>query len=119
MRIEIQSSDRIGISQEILSAFAKQAWNLKAVEVTACFTFAHLEHANIQLADISHCLENISGIISIKEIALLPIEQRENHLQMLLDRIPDPIIDIDHQGIILAVNSATKKLLLNGETSDQ
>jgi transcriptional regulator of aroF, aroG, tyrA and aromatic amino acid transport len=111
MRIEIQSSDRIGISQEILAAFSKQAWNLKAVEVTACFTFAHLEQAKIKINDISDCLENIAGIISIKEIALLPIEQRENHLQMLLDRIPDPIIDIDHQGIILAVNLATRKLL--------
>lgn len=118
MRIEIQSSDRIGISQEILSAFAKQAWNLKAVEVTACFTFAHIEHDNIQLADISHCLESISGIISIKEIALLPTEQRENHLQMLLDRIPDPIIDIDHRGTILAVNAATKKLFSKGKMAE-
>lgn len=118
MRIEIQSSDRIGISQEILTAFSKQAWNLKAVEVSACFTFAYLEHENISLTDISDCLENIVGIISIKEISLLPIEQRENHLQMLLDRIPDPIIDIDHQGIILAVNSATKKLLPKGKWPD-
>jgi len=118
MRIEIQSSDRIGISQEILTVFSQQAWNLKAVEVIACFTFAHIEHENIKLVDISDCLANILGIISIKEIALLPIEQRENHLQMLLDRIPDPIIDIDHQGIILAVNSATKKLLSKGKWSD-
>jgi len=118
MRIEIQSSDRIGISQEILTAFSQQAWNLKAVEVTACFTFVHIEHININLSDISHCLANILGIISIKEIALLPIEQRENHLQMLLDRIPDPIIDIDHQGIILAVNASTKKLLSKGEGAE-
>ncbi len=111
MRVEIKSSDRIGISQEILTVFAQQAWNLKAVEVSACLTFAHLEHPNLQLNEISACLKSIEGIISINEINLLPIEQRENHLQTLLDRIPDPIIDIDHQGAILAVNSATKKLL--------
>ena len=111
MRIEIQSSDRIGISQEILTAFAMQAWNLTAVEVTSFYTYVHIDQDGIELANISNCLETISGIISIKEISLLPIEQRENHLQSLLDRLPDPMIDIDHQGIILAVNLAARKLL--------
>ena len=110
MRVKIQSTDRIGISQEILAAFAQQAWNLKAVEVSTEFTFVHIEHTPLSLDDINHCLKEVKGIISIKEVALLPIEQRENHLQTLLDRMPDPIIDIDNRGIILAVNSATHKL---------
>jgi len=112
MRVKIQSTDRIGISQEILSTFAQQAWNLKAVEVSTEFTFVHIERYPLSLEDISHCLIKVKGIISIKEVALLPIEQRENHLQTLLDRMPDPIIDIDNKGIILAVNSATHKLTL-------
>ncbi|MBL4765004.1 MAG: sigma 54-interacting transcriptional regulator [Colwellia sp.] len=111
MRLEIKSTDRIGISQEILSAFAKQCWNLKAVEVSACYTFVHLDHDSLSLQDISDSLRAVIGIISIIEVALLPIEQRENHLQALLNRIPDPIIDISNQGIILAVNSATDKLI--------
>ena len=111
MRLEIQSTDRIGISQEILSAFAEQSWNLKAVEVSTCFTFVHLEHQELTLEDISNSLREVNGIISINEVLLLPIEQRENHLQTLLDRIPDPIIDINNQGIILAVNAATHKLI--------
>ena len=110
MRVKIQSTDRIGISQEILTIFAKQSWNLKAVEVSTEFTFVHIEHSPLYLEDISYCLREVKGIINIEEVALLPIEQRENHLQTLLDRIPDPIIDIDNQGIILAVNSATHKL---------
>lgn len=110
MRIKIQSTDRIGISQEILSIFAKQAWNLKAVEVSTALTFVHIEHLTLPLDEINQCLKNVEGIISITEVDLLPIEQRENHLQTLLDRIPDPIIDIDNKGIILAVNSATLKL---------
>ncbi len=110
MRVKIQSTDRIGISQEILAAFALQAWNLKAVEVSTEFTFVHIEHSPLSLDDINHCLVKVKGVISIKEVALLPIEQRENHLQTLLDRMPDPIIDIDNKGIILAVNSATHKL---------
>lgn len=113
MRLEIKSTDRIGISQEILSAFTKQSWNLTAVEVSACYTFVHLDHDTLSLQDISDSLKEVTGVISIIEVALLPIEQRENHLQALLDRIPDPIIDISNQGVILAVNSATHKLLHN------
>ena len=111
MRLEIQSTDRIGISQEILGVFAKQSWNLKAVEVSTCFTFVHLEKNVLTVNDISNALQGIVGIISITEIALLPLEQRENHLKVLLDRIPDPIIDINNQGIILAINAATNKLV--------
>jgi TyrR family helix-turn-helix protein len=110
VRIKIQSTDRIGISQEILSIFAKQAWNLKAVEVSTKFTFVHIEHLTLSMKEINQCIKSVEGIISIKEVTLLPSEQRENHLQTLLDRIPDPIIDIDHKGTILAVNSATRKL---------
>ncbi|PCH96808.1 MAG: Fis family transcriptional regulator [Gammaproteobacteria bacterium] len=110
MRVKIQSTDRIGISQEILAIFAQQAWNLKAVEVSTEFTFVHIEHSPLLLEDIGRCLSAVKGIMNIQEVALLPIEQRENHLQALLDRIPDPIIDIDNQGIILAVNAATDKL---------
>jgi len=110
VRVKIQSTDRIGISQEILAIFAQQAWNLKAVEVSTEFTFVHIEHSPLLLEDIGRCLSAVKGIMNIQEVALLPIEQRENHLQALLDRIPDPIIDIDNQGIILAVNAATDKL---------
>tara|TARA_R110002167_G_scaffold122949_4_gene301751 strand:- start:42706 stop:44337 length:1632 start_codon:yes stop_codon:yes gene_type:complete len=118
VRVKIQSTDRIGISQEILTLFAQQAWNLKAVEVSTAFTFVHIEHSSLSLNDISHCLKNVAGIISIKAVALLPTEQRENHLQALLDRIPDPIIDIDNQGVILAINSATYKLVNNHKLID-
>jgi len=118
MRVKIQSTDRIGISQEILAAFAKKSWNLKAVEVSTEFTFVHIEHLSLSLEDISDCLKKIEGIIGIHIVTLLPIEQRENHLQTLLDRIPDPILDIDNQGIILAVNAAASKLIDKDKNSN-
>jgi TyrR family helix-turn-helix protein len=118
VRIKIQSTDRIGISQEILTAFSQQSWNLKAVEVSTAFTFVQIEHSPLSLKDIGHCLKNIEGIISIENVTLLPTEQRENQLQALLDRIPDPIIDIDNQGIILSINLATQKLMDN-HTNDK
>ncbi len=119
VRVKIQSTDRIGISQEILTVFARQAWNLQAVEVSTEFTYVHIQHAKLSLKDVSECLQEIEGIISINAVTLLPIEQRENHLQTLLDRIPDPIIDIDNQGVILAVNSASHKLLGMDKKNDE
>ncbi|WP_019029839.1 sigma 54-interacting transcriptional regulator [Colwellia piezophila] len=111
MRIVIESNDRIGISQEILAVFAKQAWNLKAVEIISCFTYLHVEYDELTLAKIQHCLVNIVGLISVEPINLLPSEQRENHLQALLDKMPEPIIDVDDQGVILAMNKASHKLM--------
>ncbi|WP_057831865.1 sigma 54-interacting transcriptional regulator [Colwellia sp. TT2012] len=111
MRIVIESSDRIGISQEILAVFAQQAWNLKAVEITSCFTYLYLEYDELSLTQIKRCLAHVAGVISVELINLLPSEQRANHLQALLDKMPEPIIDVDSQGLILAMNKASHKLM--------
>jgi len=104
MRVEIQSTDRLGISQEILAVFTKFSWDVIAIEVVPCFTYAHIKPENLDLNEIINALDDILGIVSCKAISLLPTERREKHLQALLDRIPDPIIDIDEHGIILAAN---------------
>jgi len=90
MRIVIESNDRIGISQEILAVFAKQAWNLKAVEIISCFTYVHVEFDELTLIEIKRCLANVDGVIEVQLISLLPSEQREQHLQALLDKMPEP-----------------------------
>ena len=110
MRVVIESSDRIGISQEILAIFAKQAWNLKTVEITSCFTYVHVEYAALTLSSIRECLASVIGVNSVEVINLLPSEQRESHLQALLDKMPEPIIDVDSNGLILAMNKASHKL---------
>jgi len=111
MRIVIESNDRIGISQEILAVFAKQAWNLKAVEIISCFTYVHVEYDELTLVEIHRCLANVVGVMNVQLISLLPSEQRENHLQALLDKMPEPIIDVDSNGLILAMNKASYKFL--------
>jgi TyrR family helix-turn-helix protein len=110
VRVMIESTDRIGISQEILGVFAQQAWNLKQVEIISRFTYAHVEYKQLTLLKIHSCLSHIDGFITVNKIALLPSEQRENHLQALLAKIPEPIIDLDKEGVILAVNQATKNI---------
>ena len=117
MRVMIESTDRIGISQEILSVFAKQAWNMKQVEIVSCYTYAHVEYEKLTLLQIQSCLSTIDGLIAINEVSLLPSEQRENHLAALLAKIPEPIIDLDIHGVILAVNQATKKVFSDQDKS--
>jgi len=107
----IESTDRIGISQEILGVFAQQTWNLKQVEIISCYTYAHVEYKQLTLMQIHSCLAHIDGFIAVSKIALLPSEQRENHLQALLAKIPEPILDLDKEGIILAVNQAATNIL--------
>jgi len=111
VRIEIKSSDRLGISQEILSVFSSNAWNLKAIEVETSFTYVHIENVEVTLMKVHQKLEGIVGIIRCREISAMPSEKREKHLLTLLARIPDPIIDIDEVGNILTFNQATQKLL--------
>lgn len=114
MRLEIESKDRLGISQEILAVFAHLSWNVIAIEVIPHFTYAHIKPEHLSLAEVSRSLKNITGIVTCRKISLLPTERREKHLQALLDRIPDPIIDIDEKGFILAVNQSAESLLIDG-----
>ncbi|MDT0604433.1 sigma 54-interacting transcriptional regulator [Thalassotalea castellviae] len=113
MRVKIESSDRIGISQEILSIFSLKFWNVKSIEVETNFTFVHLDSKDLSLADIKRSLKQVSGVIDCIEIDQMPAELRENHLQTLLSRISDPIIDIDAHGVILASNAAANQLVIN------
>ncbi len=111
MKIKVESTDRIGISQEILAIFASKAWNLKSIEVEAHFTFVHIENLHISLDEVRQSLKKVEGVVACNEIQQMPAEQRENHLHTLLNRLPDPLIDIDEHGIILASNSAANDLL--------
>jgi transcriptional regulator of aroF, aroG, tyrA and aromatic amino acid transport len=113
MRLEIRSNDRIGISQEILAVFSQRLWNIKAVEVEPCLTYVHITEEDLSLDVAIDSLSSISGIISCQIIDLLPVERNAKHLEALLARIPDPIIDIDHVGKILAVNHAAVSLCVD------
>ncbi len=115
MRLEIKSTDRIGISQEILSIFSEQAWDINAIEVVSCFTYIHVERTCMPVNEVMALLVKVNGVISCRMIDLLPTERREKHLQTLLDRMPDPIIDIDAKGKILAMNQATRQMLIEQE----
>jgi len=110
MKIEIKAKNRVGISQELLKIFSVNSWDLNTVEIVAEYLFVDFESHDITFSEVNNSFKSIIGFISCKEIDLLPTESREKHLKALLDRLPDPIIDVDNQGIIVAVNQATQVL---------
>lgn len=110
MKVKVESTDRVGISQEILATFASQQWNVKSIEVESHFTYAYIDNSHVKLDEVKALLDSIDGIKHCEEILEMPAEQREKHVQALLAKISDPIIDVDATGKILACNPATEKL---------
>ena len=111
MRLEIRSNDRIGISQEILQIFSRYAWDIRAIEVTTGFTYVHVDKNAQDAGEVMAQLYLIDGVIQCQTIEQMPQERREDHLRTLLNRIPNPIIDLDETGQILALNQAAASLI--------
>ncbi|WP_286232734.1 sigma 54-interacting transcriptional regulator [Thalassotalea sediminis] len=108
MKICIESADRVGISQEILATFASHDWNVKSIEVQSQNTFVHIDASEANLDRVEQLLMPINGINNCVVINEMPSETREKHVQALLAKISDPIIDISDSGMILACNQAAK-----------
>ncbi|MDG1733363.1 MAG: sigma 54-interacting transcriptional regulator [Thalassotalea sp.] len=111
MRIEIASLDRVGITQEILAIFAENNWDLQAMEVSQYHTYIQLKDSHIKFSVIAKELNQVSGVEAFKQIELLPGERKSQQLQVLLAKIPEPIIDIDKNGLILVVNKSAADAL--------
>ncbi|MGY8870424.1 MAG: sigma 54-interacting transcriptional regulator [Pseudomonadales bacterium] len=118
MRFDIRSKDRIGITQEILAVFSQQNWNLATVEMHLHHTFVELDD-NATLGELKKRLHKIEGITEIVEVDLLPGERRSQHLDAVLSKLQDPILDIDIEGRILLANTAAAALLKMDKASLQ
>jgi len=113
VRIEIKSEDRMGISQEILTALTSLALDIQSMEVSSQFIFVHLAEIAISFENVEQALMKVSGVNHCSKIDLLPSESRERHLRALVNRLPDAIIDIDVNARVMALNRASEKLLVN------
>ncbi len=112
MRLDINSADRLGITQEILSVLADQGWNLLAMEMVQFHTFVHIDEASndaAALVQLSDSLLMVEGVTAVKTIDYLPSEQKRRHLDALLTKLPDPIVDVSANGEIMASNLAAQE----------
>lgn len=104
VRIRIDSTDRLGISQEVLSVVATNKWNVVAMEIIPNTIFLHIDSDELQVDQFAQALLGVNGVTDCQPIDLLPIESREHHLNAMLSKIPDPIFDIDNKGVVLSCN---------------
>jgi len=104
MRVEVSSEDRIGISQDILSAIGKLSINVMAMEVASGKTYLHLDEKKATFHSLKKHLLFINGVHRCDLTELLPTESREQHVQALIRRLPALIFDINDVGEILTCN---------------
>ncbi|WP_286262399.1 sigma 54-interacting transcriptional regulator [Thalassotalea atypica] len=116
MRIQISSTDRVGISQEILSVIAENKWNIVAMEIIPKTIFLHVESQKITFSKVAQALKKVKGVLGCNPIDLLPTESREQHLNAMLSRIPDPIFDVDRNGVVISCNLNNAPIQKDNET---
>lgn len=119
MRFDIQSRDRLGITQEILAVISSNQWNLSATEMHLHHTFVHVEGIE-NVDDFISQVSEVEGVSKVLEVSFLPGERKSQHLDAVLSHLDEPIIDIDNEGKLLLVNTSAAKLFkINKDHSDQ
>ena len=106
MRIDIHSQNTLGITQKILSVLANAQIDLVATEVKRYHTYIHMTGPEQAYQTALQQLKDIEAVININIIDLLPAERRQQHLNVLLKKLPDATFDIDQDGIILLASES-------------
>lgn len=109
MRIDIQAADRVGITQDILAILSNANCDLITTEMVQGHVFVNMNTGPLSFGQIKGRLFELIDVTKVLEIDLLPAEQKQKHLNVLMQRLPDPTFDIDSNGkILLATASAAK-----------
>ena len=106
MKLDIQAEDRLGMALEILRVLVQNQCNIQALEVIPCPAFVSCDAQPGRWPQLQQQMLALPGVQAVRQIDLLPSERRRQHLDMLLSRLPDPIIDLDSDGDILHLNAA-------------
>ena len=109
MRLDIVSQDRLGITHEILAIIASLKLNLAAIEMHQYHTFIFVDEPKFDKQQACEALLGLDGVTSITEIDLLPSERKRKHLEALMAKLPDPMVDINDMGDILIANDAAEQ----------
>ncbi|WP_157269518.1 sigma 54-interacting transcriptional regulator [Azohydromonas aeria] len=107
MRIDVVIADRVGIAQEILAQLARRALNVSAVEVEPPHVYIEAPALDATgLEELRGALLGISGVESVRELAILPGARRRLYLDALMASMEDPVLAVDAQGVIVVANAA-------------
>jgi TyrR family helix-turn-helix protein len=107
MRIQVAFTDRVGIAQEILARLARRALNVSAVEVEP--PHLYIEAPALDAAGLERLrreLQEVAGVTSVDELAMLPGARRRLYLDALLASQEDPVLAVDAGGVVVVANAA-------------
>jgi TyrR family helix-turn-helix protein len=107
MRIDVFFSDRVGIAQEVLAELARRSLNVTAVEVDPPHIFIEAPALNQDGLDaLREQLMQVSGVLTVEPVGMLPGAQRRLYLDALLASQADPIFAVDEAGRVAVANGA-------------
>jgi transcriptional regulator of aroF, aroG, tyrA and aromatic amino acid transport len=115
-RIDISANDRFGITQEIFAVFVMANCDLIATEVIQYHAYIHCKQGDWSFAQIRQQLLEIPDVKEVCEIQWLPAESRQKRLNVLLSRLPDPVFDINSDGLILVASASAARIC--GESTE-
>ena len=112
MRIDVEFIDRVGIAHEILAQLAARQWNVVAMEVVPPHVYIDIPELQAEtLATLQQALSQVSGVLAVRVVDVLPGTRRRLHLDALLAALADPVLALDAGGGVVLANSAAQALL--------
>lgn len=117
MRLNIISADRLGITQEMLCVIVENGWNLASIEMCTYHTYVRIRDRGVSFDVIKKKLIAIPDVKDVIRIELCPEEVKRKHLDTIVSKLPEPILDIDINGKIIVANIEAEKAL--GLTKDR
>lgn len=106
IKIEVLSTDRVGVSQEVLTVFADKGLNVTALEVSTGALHIAVNTDMSSFDAVKLAILAVDGVRECQQVSWLPSELKAKHLLTLLSRIPDAIFDLSADGLVMVANQA-------------
>ena len=116
MKLKMVFRDRIGVVADVSALVANFGMSISSMEVdrkddkAAVYLEAEGGNKTPATKDIFHVLGGIPDLFEIRFVDMLPHEERENQIRVVLDNISDGVISIDTAARITTINRVARKV---------
>ncbi|MGD8845104.1 MAG: sigma 54-interacting transcriptional regulator [Desulfobacteraceae bacterium] len=116
-KLELVFKDRVGIVADISALMAEYGINILSMEVDKRADKAHVyleaEEGKTVIGKerLVAILNDVSDLLQLQFIDILPQKERENRVRVVLDNISDGVISIDKDGCITTMNKVAREAL--------
>lgn len=109
MRIKITTTDRVGMTLDVLRVFASLGIDILAMEVEPGAIY--IRFPSSRYSQVKAGLFQLTEVRAVEEIASLPQEQRQWEIQGIVEAVGEGLVAIDSEGRITMLNAAAKRIL--------